>query len=120
MTSASKGIRPALSFAILAIALIVHAAICARSFINSPEKRDDFNRYFAIASAPGRPYVDYQVEHPIGTLLVFKLLAGPGSRAAFGYGVVAVNALADALIVAALIRGWGVEATRLALCWPIA
>ena len=103
MTNAKKAIAPALSCAILAIALVIHATIGTRSFINSPEKRDDFNRYYAIASAPGRPYVDYQVEHPIGTLLVFKLLAGLGGRATFGYGVVALNALGDALIVAALI-----------------
>jgi hypothetical protein len=66
VTNANKAITPALSSAILVIALVVHAAIGIRSFINSPEKRDDFNRYYAIASAPGRPYVDYQVEHPIG------------------------------------------------------
>jgi len=60
--------------------------------------------------------VEYQVEHSIGTLLVFKLLGGLGGRDAFGYGVVALNALGDALIVAALIRGWGVEA---AACYAV-
>jgi hypothetical protein len=116
VTNANKAITLALSCAILAIALVVHAAIGIRSFINSPGKRDDFNRYYEIASTPGRPYVDYQVEHPIGTLLVFKLLAGLGGRAAFGYVVVALNALGDALIVAALIRGWGVQA---AACYAV-
>ena len=116
VTNANKAITPALGSAILAIALVVHAAIGIRSFINSPEKRDDFNRYYQIATTPGRPYVDYQVEHPIGTLLVFKLLAGLGGRAAFGYVVVALNALGDALIVAALIRGWGVQA---AACYAV-
>jgi hypothetical protein len=61
VTNANKAITPALSCAILAIALVVHAAIGIRSFINSPGKRDDFNRYYEIASTPGRPYVDYQV-----------------------------------------------------------
>ena len=60
--------------------------------------------------------MDYQVEHPIGTLLVFKLLGGLGGRDVFGYAVVALNALADALIIAALIRGWGVEA---AACYAV-
>ena len=60
--------------------------------------------------------MDYQVEHPIGTLLVFKLLGGLGGRDVFGYAVVALNALSDALIVAALIRGWGVEA---AACYAV-
>ena len=112
MTNANTAIRPA----ILAIALVVHAAIGIRSFNNSPVKRDDFNRYYELAITPGRPYVDYPVEHPIGTLLVFKLLAGLGGRARFGYGVVALNALGDALIVAALIRVWGVEA---AACYAL-
>ena len=41
----------------------------------------DFDRYYEIGSSAGRPYVDYQVEHPIGTLLVFKALARlPGGR----------------------------------------
>ena len=115
VTNANKAIAPALSSAILAIALVVHTVIGIRSFINNG-RVSDFNRYYEIASTPGRPYVEYQVEHSIGTLLVFKLLGGLGGRDAFGYGVVALNALGDALIVAALIRGWGVEA---AACYAV-
>ena len=48
--------------------------------------------YYEIASASGRPYVDYQVEHPIGTLLVFKLIAkAAGTRSSFGRGAVLVS-----------------------------
>jgi len=112
---ANNAIRPALGSAILTIALVVHAAIGVCSFVNNG-RVSDLNRYYEIASAPGRPYVDYQVEHPIGTLLVFKLLGGLGGRDVFGYAVVALNALSDALIVAALIRGWGVEA---AACYAV-
>ena len=115
VTNANKAIAPALGSAILVIALVVHTAIGIRSFINNG-RVSDFNRYYEIASTPGRPYVEYQVEHSIGTLLVFKLLGGLGGRDAFGYGVVALNALGDALIVAALIRGWGVEA---AACYAV-
>jgi len=115
VTNANTAIAPALSSAILAIALVVHTVIGIRSFINNG-RVSDFNRYYEIASTPGRPYVEYQVEHSIGTLLVFKLLGGLGGRDAFGYGVVALNALGDALIVAALIRGWGVEA---AACYAV-
>jgi len=35
---------------------------------------------YQIASGTGRPYVDYEVEHPVGTLLVFKALAAPPQR----------------------------------------
>jgi len=115
VTNANTAIAPTLSSAILAIALVVHTVIGIRSFINNG-RVSDFNRYYEIASTPGRPYVEYQVEHSIGTLLVFKLLGGLGGRDAFGYGVVALNALGDALIVAALIRGWGVEA---AACYAV-
>jgi len=115
VTNANNTIRPALGSVILTIALFVHGAIGIRSFINNG-RVSDLNRYYEIASAPGRPYVDYQVEHPIGTLLVFKLLGGLGGRDVFGYAVVALNALSDALIVAALIRGWGVEA---AACYAV-
>jgi uncharacterized membrane protein len=44
---------------------------------------------------------------------VFKLLAGLGGRAAFGYVVVALNALGDALIVAAADPGMGRPGRRL-------
>ena len=91
---------------VLAVALAIHAVIGIRSLIDSPRPASDFDRYYVIASAPGRPYVDYQVEHPIGTLVLFKMLARPGCRSHFGIGIVALNLLGDALIVASLLRGW--------------
>jgi hypothetical protein len=82
--------------------------------VRSTEPAGDFDRYYAIASGRGRPYVDYPVEHPIGTLLVFKALASipasDGGRASFGRRVVALNALADSIVIASLLWAWGVPA----------
>lgn len=97
--------------ATLVIATTVHAVVCLLAFSDAPRPQSDFDRYYEIASGAGRPYVDYQVEHPIGTLTVFKLLASiPGGRAAFGRGVVAVNAIADTAVIAALAGVWGIPA----------
>jgi hypothetical protein len=96
---------------ILTAALLVHAVVFSVSAINGPRPAGDFDRYYAIGSTPGRPYVDYQVEHPIATLLVFKSLARlPGGRASFGLGVVVLNLIADAVIVGSLVWGWGLAA----------
>jgi hypothetical protein len=97
--------------AALFVAIAVHLVVCALSLADAPEPQSDFDRYYEIATGTGRPYIDYQVEHPIGTLTVFKLLAAmPGGRAAFGRAVVAVNALADAAVIGALAGVWGVPA----------
>ncbi len=99
------------SWAALLVATIVHVVVCAMAFADAPQPQSDFDRYYEIAAGAGRPYVDYQVEHPIGTLTVFKLLAAiPGGRAAFGRGVVAANAFADAAVIGALAGVWGVPA----------
>lgn len=96
---------------LLIAVLAVHAVAFAISAAQAAQPAGDFDRYYAIASAPGRPYVDYQVEHPLGTLLVFKALAQlPGRRASFGAGIVALDLIADAVIVGSLIWGWGVAA----------
>jgi hypothetical protein len=96
---------------LLVAALLVHAVAFAISAAESGRPAGDFDRYDEIARATGRPYVDYQVEHPIGTLLVFKALARvPGGRGSFGLGVVILDLLADAVIIAALIWGWGLAA----------
>jgi hypothetical protein len=96
---------------ILAAALVIHAIAFTVSAVRSPKPAGDFDRYYEIASAPGRPYVDYQVEHPIATLLVFRSLGRPpATRASFALGVVAVNLVADAVIVGSLFWGWGIAA----------
>jgi hypothetical protein len=91
--------------------LAVHAVAFAISAAQSARPATDLDRYYEIGSAAGRPYVDFQVEHPIGTLLVFKALARlPGGRGSFGLGVVTLNLIADAVIAGSLIWGWGVVA----------
>jgi hypothetical protein len=97
--------------AALLLAIVVHLVVGALALADAPQPQSDFDRYFEIATGAGRPYVDYQVEHPVGTLTVFKLLAAiPGGRASFGRGVVVVNALADAALIGALAGVWGIPA----------
>jgi hypothetical protein len=92
-------------------ALGVHLVIAAIVFVKSTEPAGDFDRYYEIASSRGRPYVDYPVEHPVGTVLVFKGLAAiPGGRASFGRAAVALSGLADATIAVSLLLAWGVPA----------
>ena len=96
---------------ILIVALLIHAVVFTISAVKSPEPAGDFDRYYEIGSTAGRPYVDYQVEHPIATLLVFKSLAQlPRGRASFGLGVVLLDLLGDVIIVVSLVWGWGVIA----------
>ena len=91
--------------------LLVHAAAFAIAVSQAAEPAGDFDRYYAIAAAPGRPYLDYQVEHPIGTLLVFKALGRlPGGRPSFGLAIVVLDAIADVFIIGALYQGWGIAA----------
>jgi hypothetical protein len=99
---------------VLVAVLAIHAVAFAISAAQSAQPASDFDRYYEIGSTHGRPYVDYQVEHPIGTLLVFKALARlPGGRAGFGLGIVVLDLIADAIIVGSLAWGWG---TAAAIC----
>jgi len=105
VTRLSRGAR------VLVVALAAHAAIAGVTAARSGRPAADFDRYWEIASAAGRPYRDYPVEHPIGTLLVFKSLAAiGGGRGGFGLAVVLVNFLADLAIVAGLLIGWDATA----------
>jgi hypothetical protein len=89
-------------------ALLVHVGLAAVYGLQSPNPAFDFDRYYEIASAPGRPYLDHAAEHPIATVAIFRALAHlPGGRLGFGLGVVALDVLADAIIVGALLWGWG-------------
>ena len=96
---------------ILIALLAVHAVAFAISATQSARPAGDFDRYYEIGSTAGRPYVDYPVEHPIGTLLVFKALARlPGRHGSFGLGVVILDLVADAVIIGSLLCGWGIVA----------
>ena len=107
----NTGRRPATAIRILTAALAIHAVAFVISAAQSARPAGDFDRYYEIGSTPGRPYVDYQVEQPIGTLLIFKSLARlPRGRASFGLGVVALDLIGDAIILASLVWGWGLVA----------
>jgi hypothetical protein len=96
---------------LLVAVLLAHAVGFAISTAESGIPAGDFVRYYEIGSSAGRPYVDYQVEHPIGTLLIFKALAHlPGGRPSFGLAIVVLNLVADAVIVGSLLWGWSVAA----------
>lgn len=96
---------------VLIALLAVHVVAFTISATQSARPASDFDRYYEIGSTAGRPYVDYPVEHPIGTLLVFKALARlPGRRGGFGLGVVVLDLIADAVIIGSLLWGWGIVA----------
>jgi hypothetical protein len=95
----------------LVAALALHAGLATLYAAQSPEPAFDFDRYYEIASAPGRPYVDHPAEQPLLAVAAFRALAHlPGGRTGFGLGLVALNVAADALIVGALLWGWGERA----------
>lgn len=94
----------------LCAALAVHAVIALLSVYLASRPNLDFDRFYAIATTPGRPYADFAVEHPIAALLVLRaLVRGADSRTGFARRLVALNTAADAAIVATLAWGWGVE-----------
>ena len=96
---------------VLVAAIALHLLLAALAAWWSSAPAGDFDRYWRIASTPGVPYRDFQVEHPIGTLLLFRALAAAtGSRAGFALAVVVLNLIADLTIVSALVWGWGLAA----------
>jgi Glycosyltransferase family 87 len=98
-------------------ALAIHAPIALVCAARSSQPIYDFERYYDIATNPGRPYLDFPVEYPPGTVLTLRALAtAAGGRARFGVGLVLVSVVADAIIVAALGWGWGVAA---AACYAL-
>jgi hypothetical protein len=98
-------------------ALVIHAPIALVAVAQSRLRQADFDNYYEIGTRPGRPYVDFAVEFPVGTTAAFRALAPlAGSRPRFGVAIVAINIAADAAIVAALAWAWGLEA---AACYAL-
>ncbi len=65
------------------------ALVCAA---RSSQPIYDFERYYEIATNPGRPYLDFSVEYPPGTVLTLRTLARAApSRARFGVGLVLIS-----------------------------
>jgi hypothetical protein len=69
---------------------------------------EDFSRYYEIGSTPGRPYIEFPVEHAPLTLGLFRLLARTtGSRRGFGVAMVAIDVAANLLIAFTLAYAFG-------------
>jgi hypothetical protein len=97
--------------------LVIHAAIAAVAFAEGQLRHPDFDNYYEIGTRPGRPYIDFAVEFPVGTTEAFRRLAPlAGSRPRFGVTLVAINVLADLAIVIALAWAWGIDA---AACYVV-
>jgi len=87
----------------------------ARSVV--PHPGSDFDNYYEIGTRPGRPYVDFAVEFPVGTVEAFRALApAAGTRQRFGVTLVVANLAADAAIIASVYLAWGLEA---AACYAL-
>jgi hypothetical protein len=98
-------------------ALAIHVPIALVGAVRASQPSYDFDRYYDIATAAGRPYRDFPVEYPPGTVVTLRTVAAvAGSRAAFGVGLVLLSVVADAVIAAALGWGWGVNA---AACYAL-
>jgi hypothetical protein len=91
-------------------ALVIHVPIALVAATRSGQNHD-FSRYYDVATRPGRPYVDFQVEYPPGAVLSYKAVhSATGDRERFGIGLLIINVAADLAIVAALGWGWGTGA----------
>jgi hypothetical protein len=102
---------------VLVGALVIHAAIAVVGAARSQQPHPDFDNYYRIGTRPGRPYVDFAVEFPVGTVVVLRTIApAAGDRARFGVTLVTINFAADLAIAAALAWAWGLEA---AACYAL-
>jgi hypothetical protein len=96
---------------LLPLGIIAHLIVWAICVLSPAGHLGDFQRYWDIATAAGRPYVDVPVEYPPGALLVFRVLtAVTGSEAAFFVALLVLNLAADALVLALLVAVWGTTA----------
>src|SRR5262249_64308 len=107
---------------VMVVLLAVHVGNGITEMAHSARALPDFVRYYEIATTPGRPYLDYQVEHPPGTLLVFKTLAAiTHDRHGFAFDLVALTLCADRGIIGTLWTVWGARAAAFYLfaTWPM-
>jgi hypothetical protein len=96
---------------LLTCALLVHGIIAVIVWLYPAGHTGDFQRFWQLATSAGRPYRDFPAEYPPGALLLFDGLAQAAARpATFDGAMVGLNVLADAVIVAALLLAFGLEA----------
>ena len=119
IVSSSSWTRARIARWLLWSALAIHAAIAVVAATRSriPQPGSDFDNYYGIGTRPGRPYVDFAVEFPLGTVEAFRVLAPAAeTRQRFGVMLVVANVAADAAIIASLYLAWGLEA---AACYAL-
>jgi hypothetical protein len=82
--------------------------VAARHQLGVQAGAGDLDRFFVIATMPGRPYADGAVEYPPLTVALLDALhlVAP-SRTAFGAAVIVLNVALEAGVVAALWWGFG-------------
>ena len=92
-------------------ALAIHASIALVAVVRSPQHDSDLDNFYDIGTKAGRPYVDFPVEFPVGTIEAFRTIAPvAASRERFGVTIVLLNFAANLTIVASLAWAWGIEA----------
>jgi hypothetical protein len=104
-------LKPRLARWLLWTSLAVHVPIAVVAAVHARLPDYDFDNFYNIATKPGRPYLDFPVEFPVGTVQVFRTVGSiAGGRANFGVYLVIVSVVADAAIACALYWGWGTAA----------
>ena len=104
-------LKPRLARWLLWTSLAVHVPIAVAAAFHARLPDYDFDNFYNIATRPGRPYLDFPVEFPVGTVQVFRTFGSiAGNRANFGVSLVIVSVVADAAIASALYWGWGIAA----------
>jgi hypothetical protein len=90
-------------------ALAIQIPIAAVAARRSQRPHADLDNYYTIATRAGRPYRDFAVEFPVGTVAVFRTLGSiSASRAQFGVNIVLLNIVANLLIAGGLVWGWDI------------
>jgi len=104
-------LKPRLARWLLWTSIAVHVPIAVAATFHARLPDYDFDNFYNIATRPGRPYLDFPVEFPVGTVQVFRALGSiAGDRGSFGVCLVIVSVIADAAVVAGLYWGWGAAA----------
>jgi len=106
-----RSLKPRFARWLLWTSLAVHVPIAVVAAFHARLPDYDFDNFYDIATRAGRPYLDFPVEFPVGTVQVFRTVGSiAGSRANFGVYLVIVSVVADAAIACALYWGWGTAA----------
>jgi hypothetical protein len=96
---------------VLAVGILSHLIVAVICLSRPDGHTGDFERYWQLATSPGRPYADFAAEYPPAALAAFTLLVRvTGDLTTFNTTMLWVNVAADATIVALLAAEWGLTA----------